>query len=472
MLGEIHIYTAIGITLLYLFLGKSNLVVSSGEGLASFFSWITNKVIIAPIIGLLVLWVSPVFMGLLGIEASYYLTFSDIYNVVGNDIDLVVLILSLAYLSISLDEAGFFEYSSLKIVKASKGSGERLLINLFLLASILTYFTSNDIVIIAMTPTIIYVSRHTGGHNAIPLLISLFVAANTLSMGLYIGSPTNIVIGDAVGLSFIAYMKLMLVPSIVSLFVTLGLLYLVFVKFPIGGNRIFNSYSVPVLSKHDKATKIMRLKVLIFTIFIFLLSVLSIEIWQLCLFFAAVMCFVDIIYLLNKRKSKRVFFSKVGKKIPWEIAPFVVSFFILVNAMEETVLSKGVLTLLQSLFDYSFEIGVLGSGFLAAISVNVMNDIPSTMFWANLLTNIEPLLSQQEFNALTAAILVGVNPGCYLTIIGALAGLMWIKIIHKSNENGELIVPSAWDLTKYGAIILVPVLLVTLFSVVWQFKYI
>jgi len=474
MLSEIHVYLAILVTLVYLFLGKESLGQNKNGIISSLFCWVSNKVVLAPILGLVTLWVLPFGMAFIGVGSSYQLTIASATGVIVNDIDLVVLILALAYLSISLDESGFFEYASVKIIKKSHGKGSKLLVNLFLLTSVLTYFTSNDIVIIAMTPIILYVNKHTGGHNAIPLLISLFVGANTLSMGLYIGSPTNIVIGDAVGLSFIEYLNLMLVPSIVAAISTLGMLYLIFVKFPISGNKMFHSYSLPLMTKHDKASKIMLLKSFVFILCIIVLSVVSSEImqiWEVCLSFAIIMFCVDIIYLWYNKKSLALFVNKVASKLPWEIAPFVISFFVLVNALEGSTLSNETMSLVKSLFDQGLVYGVLGAGYLSAISVNLMNDIPSTMFWANLLGNIQPLLTDQNFKVLIVAILIGVNPGCYLTIIGALAGLMWMKIISTSNVSKGLIIPTAWDLTKYGSIILIPVLTITLLAVVLQAKY-
>jgi arsenical pump membrane protein len=66
--------------------------------------------------------------------------------------DVILLIQSFAYLSISLDISGFFKASAFYIVSLARGDGLRLLVYLYLLCSALTYFTSNDIVIISMTP--------------------------------------------------------------------------------------------------------------------------------------------------------------------------------------------------------------------------------------------------------------------------------------------------------------------------------
>ena len=108
-----------------------------------------------------------------------------------------VLILSLAYLSISLDDSGFFRWCALQVVRVGGGDGRRLLLAVFLGVSVLTFFTSNDIVILAVTPILIHVGTSARIHNLTPFLIAEFFAANTASMGLYIGNPTNIILGDA-----------------------------------------------------------------------------------------------------------------------------------------------------------------------------------------------------------------------------------------------------------------------------------
>jgi Na+/H+ antiporter NhaD/arsenite permease-like protein len=63
------------------------------------------------------------------------------------------------------------------------------------------------------------------------------------------------------------------------------------------------------------------------------------------------------------------------------------------------------------------------------------------------------------------ALLVGVNPGCYLTLIGALAGLMWNQIIKSQPGAQKLKCPTGWDLTYYGALVITPVIFATCLSI-------
>src|SRR3546814_1543362 len=69
----------------------------------------------------------------------------------------------------------------------------------FWLSTVLTYFTSNDMVIVSLTPLILELCNQSKNMKPLPMLIAKFVAANTSSIGLYIGNPTNILLADAVG---------------------------------------------------------------------------------------------------------------------------------------------------------------------------------------------------------------------------------------------------------------------------------
>lgn len=113
---------------------------------------------------------------------------------------IILLILSFAYLSISLDISGFFKAAATYVVGLARGNGHRLLIYVYLLCSCLTYFTSNDIVILSMTPLLMHVGDCSSIRDAVPLLVTQYIAANTASMGLLVGSPSNIILGEGVGL--------------------------------------------------------------------------------------------------------------------------------------------------------------------------------------------------------------------------------------------------------------------------------
>ncbi len=102
-----------------------------------------------------------------------------------NPIKILVLFISMTILSIFLDEIGFFHFIASKATKLFKNNQLKLFFGFYALISILTLFTSNDIIILTFTPFICYYAKNTK-INPIPYLVLEFIAANTWSMTLII----------------------------------------------------------------------------------------------------------------------------------------------------------------------------------------------------------------------------------------------------------------------------------------------
>ena len=98
-----------------------------------------------------------------------------------NPIKILILFFSMTFLSIYLDEVGFFKYLAIEMTKISSKNQIMLFTMLYILVAILTIFTSNDIVILTFTPFICYFCKHAN-INPFPYLVSEFAAANTWSM--------------------------------------------------------------------------------------------------------------------------------------------------------------------------------------------------------------------------------------------------------------------------------------------------
>jgi Na+/H+ antiporter NhaD/arsenite permease-like protein len=126
---------------------------------------------------------------------------------------IVILFMALAYISSSLDSTGVFAWLALHITRFSRGRGLLLFSLYFALSSIMTVVTSNDIVIMTLTPIVLYFSAATGT-DPIPFLTAEFTAANIWSMALFIGNPTNIIVADAYNLTFLGYSKWMVLPTL------------------------------------------------------------------------------------------------------------------------------------------------------------------------------------------------------------------------------------------------------------------
>jgi len=459
--------------------------------------WWTEKVVYAPVAGLIFASLINYFRG----KRSSLVSPRAVTETCTAKIPIILLIQSFAYLSISMDISGFFKESAAYVVKAAKGDGRRLLVYIYILCSFLTYFSSNDIVIISLTPLIIHIGDCSTIQDVVPLLITQFIAANTAAMGLLVGSPTNIILGDALHLSFARYWVMMLLPTFVAVVVTLLMLMVVFVWCPLRGHVMVQNFEMKVegevnggepneemmvavegveggvegvatrnddvheeesahalmveagtlegsqtaaadaqapsasppppssssLSTSHRPNSLMthprtrRAKVVVFALVLLLLSLsnfLRLELWAVSALSALIMLVIDLYICHCDKKSPLSFLGQVYERVPWGIAPFVLCIFIFVRVLTDVGFTGRFAEVMISAAGPNVWTQSLVFGFVSAGLVNVLNDLPSSVLWANMLPALCTHYTPRSFQVVLHALLVGVNPGCYLTIIG------------------------------------------------------
>lgn len=218
-------------------------------------------------------------------------------NTAVNPIKILILFISMTILSIFLDEVGFFQFIAIKSTKFFKNSQVKLFFGFYVLISFLTVFTSNDIIILTFTPFICYYTKNTK-INPIPYLVSEFIAANTWSMALIIGNPTNIYLAQAFNIDFLTYFLNMILPTLVGALISLGLLYLSFNKMLKNPIQAFEAQA----KTPKKFLVIVGLVHLILTtILLAISSYINLEMWYITLAFSLSLLTWAIIYNAVKK---------------------------------------------------------------------------------------------------------------------------------------------------------------------------
>lgn len=366
-----------------------------------------------------------------------------------NPLKILTLFISMTTLSIYLDEVGFFSYIAGISLKFAKTSQLRLFCVLFLLVSVLTVFTSNDIIILTFTPFICYFSKKAE-IDPMPYLFGEFVAANTWSMMLIIGNPTNIYLATANGIGFGAYTAHMLLPTLFAGITAFLLLLMIFRK-PLS-QPISIKEEKPAI--RDKGLVIIGLLHLAFcTILLILSSYIGLEMWYITLGFAVSLFLCVTIYKKKKGVKEHVLLHTI-MRAPWELIPFVLSMFLLVLTLDR----YQVTTIVSDFFGTDHL--VWKYGIASFLSANVMNNIPMSVAFSSIVSHLP------EANRLSAAYasIIGSNIGAYFTPLGALAGIMWSGILNKMG------IPFSFrKYISYGIRISIPVLIATLLGLLIYF---
>ncbi len=341
-----------------------------------------------------------------------------------NPLKILVLFLSMTSLSIFLDEAGMFRFLAGRAILFARSSQKKLFLVLYLLVSILTVFTSNDIIILTFTPFICYFAKNAG-INPIPYLFGEFVAANTWSMALIIGNPTNIYLATSAGITFGAYVARMALPTVFAGVIAYLLLRLIF-------RRELNTPMSPISSEATiRYPWLVRVGVLhlgLCTVLLVLSSYLKLEMWLITLCFAvSLFLWIGLFPMLTHKKSEPHILRHTLHRLPWELIPFVISMFLLVLALE----NHGVSTLLEQWLTgpegAASSAVILQYGASSFLVANVMNNIPMAVLFGSITGQITTV---SKLPAVYAAI-IGSNLGAFFTPLGALAGIMWAGILKR-----------------------------------------
>ncbi len=356
-----------------------------------------------------------------------------------NPLKILVLFLSMTMLSVFLDEAGFFRYLAGVTLKKGGNSQIKLFLLLFITVSVLTVFTSNDIIILTFTPFICYFCKHAK-IDPLPFLIEEFVCANTFSMALMIGNPTNIYLALFKNIGFTEYLTVMWLPALVGGLVAFLIMFAIFyrkLKQPISPS--FEHFSI------KKPMVIIGLVHLVLcTVLLALADTIGVEMWIISTAFALSLFAVVCVYKFFRREHF-VEVTHTLKRAPWGLIPFMLSMFIIVSALDY----QGSTALFASFL--SFGEPVLTYGVASTLACNIVNNIPMSVLFGSLI---------QAGGGSVAAVyacIIGSNIGAFLTPIGALAGIMWSNILKAQKVRiGYL------KFCLYGSVIAVPTLLASL----------
>ena len=359
-----------------------------------------------------------------------------------NPLKILVLFFAMTFLSVVLDEVGLFRYLAAKAVAVAGNSQTVLFVILYALTAALTVFTSNDIVILTLTPFICFFCKNTD-IRPLPYLVAEFAAANTWSMMLLIGNPTNIYLATAAGIDFVGYVRVMALPTVAAGLVQLGLLLLLFYRML---HKPLRPTADPfcIQSKPDLILGVVHLTVCL--VFLVIADYIGVPMWLVaaCCAASLLLC-VLVVRLVTHRNWQYI--TGAIRRMPWQLIPFVLSMFVVVVCLQQ----QGIARLLGDRLGADRCVWTYGAASFAA--ANLINNIPMSILFSTLPQGLETTAFRQA----VFATIVGSNIGAFLTPIGALAGIMFTQLTQQYGVDYRF-----KSFVKYGAIVGIPTIGVAL----------
>ena len=394
------------------------------------------------VITLLLIFIKPRYMGYSAVLMAFIafrigvVNIKDVIEVIDIVWDATLTFIGIIILSLILEEIGFFEWWAIKIAKLSRGNGILMFVYSMLIGAFISAFLTNDSAALILTP--ILLSKMKMLKVNIKTLIAFMFAggfiADSASLPFIFSNLTNIITADFFYIGFIKYFLNMFLPFLVSVVVSIFVLWFFFRK------DIPKKIDIELLPDEKRVIKNQKLFIFIWIFLVILFIGLIIG----DLYHIPVSIFAlggAILFLIITFSFKEVDFF-ILKKAPWQILFFSIGLYVIVFGLENT-------KIMFYLKEIVSNANVLQVGFLSGFMSGILNNLPTVMIMD---------LALKGANAkLIYANIIGTNIGAKLTPLGTLSTLIWLDIL---NKKGVKI--TFFKYIKFGFIITPIVLFLTL----------
>jgi arsenical pump membrane protein len=336
-------------------------------------------------------------------------------------------------------EEGLFDWVAAQAASSARGSARRLFTLVYLAGTIVTVVLSNDATAVVLTPAVAAVAQKAGARDPLPYLLICAFVANAASFVLPISNPANLVVYGAHMPGLLAWVERYGVASVLSIAATFWVLRRSQRKAL--RQAIEESVAIPVLSGGARVALAG-----IGGTAVVLLVASALE-WPLGLptFVAGLVTAAAV--LLWTRTAPWV----VVRGVSWGVLPLVAGLFVLVQALEAT----GVLRMLSRALEAAAQAwpaaAAWGAGALVAVGCNLVNNLPAGLIAGG------AVQAAHVPQAVTGAVLIGVDLGPNLSVTGSLATILWLTALRRDGLHVD-----AWTFLKLGVLVMPPALLLAL----------
>lgn len=330
------------------------------------------------------------------------------------DFNTIGLLIGMMTMVMVIKRTGLFEYLAIKVVKLSKAQPMKLLILLSLITGGLSAILDNVTTILLITPMTFDIAKELK-ISPVSLIIAEVFASNVGGTATLIGDPPNIMIGSAVGLDFMSFIK---VNAPIAIFM-LVLTTLIFAVMNKKGLNTTEEAREKVL-KVDEKSLIKDTKLLKQSLIVLGITLAGFMLHGVLHFESATIAIVGAVLLLT---ISHIGPEEVLHELEWNTIFFFVGLFMLVGGLKEAgainLLAQWVLDITNG----NLILSTMAILWVSAIASAFVDNIP---FVATMIPMIQDMgtISGMNLTPLWWALSLGSCLGGNGTIIGASANVI------------------------------------------------
>ena len=263
-----------------------------------------------------------------------------------------------------IGKTGIFEWVGDAFLRATGGSGKRLLLLIVALVAPVCAVLPNATAVILVAPVIIGVCKALKVDFVGPLIITAIVS-NAAGMLTLVGDPATFLVGRAIGLSFTDYLRMVSLGGLLAVLAVVPLLPLLLPK--IWATQVTLPPERPPVTIEQPGFLVLSLLVLVMMVALFLIGEslpTHIVPPQVAIISAALALLV--VYAVRVEPV-----SEVIRDVDWKTIVFLAAIFTLVQAFIKTELLQG---LSIQLYDW-FGTDVMRVAFLSLAGVGILSSL-------------------------------------------------------------------------------------------------
>lgn len=263
-----------------------------------------------------------------------------------------------------ISKTGIFDWLGDALLRATAGSGRRLLLLIVGLVAPVCAVLPNATAVILVAPVIIGVCKAIKVDFVGPLIITAIVS-NAAGMLTLVGDPATFVVGSAIGLSFVDYLRMVSLGGLLAVMAVVPLLPFLLPK--IWATRMTLPHERPRVTIERPAFLVLSLLVLVIMVILFLVG----ESLPNHIVPPAVAIIGAALALLVVYGARIEPVGEVIRDVDWKTIVFLAAIFTLVQAFIKTELLQGLSIQLYNWFGAD----VMPVAFLSLVGIGILSSL-------------------------------------------------------------------------------------------------